>query len=81
MSNPIILRAQAARCFRLAKGAASPRLADELEALGRVFEQEALELEIYKRAACQGNSRVQHGGARRRPDHGSAGIFLPRSTA
>jgi hypothetical protein len=35
MSNPIILRAQAARRFRLAKGAASPRLADELEALGR----------------------------------------------
>jgi hypothetical protein len=46
MSNPIILRAQAARCFRLAKGAASPRLADELEALGRLFEQEALKLEI-----------------------------------
>jgi hypothetical protein len=36
---------QAARCFRLAEGVAGLRLVDELEALGRMFEREALELE------------------------------------
>jgi hypothetical protein len=45
MSDAIYLRAQAARCFRLAEGPASPRLADELQALGRAFEQEAIEIE------------------------------------
>ena len=40
------LLSQAERCFRLAGGAASPRLADELEALGRDFEQEAGRLEL-----------------------------------
>jgi hypothetical protein len=40
------LRVQAARCFRLAKGIAGPKLADELEALGRAFEQEAREVAV-----------------------------------
>ena len=46
MSRSIYLRVQAERCFRLASGPAGPRLADELEALGRAFEREATELEI-----------------------------------
>jgi hypothetical protein len=46
MSDAIYLRAEAARCFRLAKGPASLRLADELEALGRAFEREAKEVEV-----------------------------------
>ena len=46
MSDARYLRSQAARCFRLAGGAAGPRLADELEALGRDFEQEARRLEL-----------------------------------
>ena len=45
MSDAMYLRAEAARCFRLARGPASPRLADELEALGRAFEREAREVE------------------------------------
>ena len=45
MSNALSLRAEAARCFRLARGPASLRLADELDALGRAFEQEAREVE------------------------------------
>jgi hypothetical protein len=40
------LLVQAERCFRLARGAAGPRLADELEALGRAFEQEAIGHEV-----------------------------------
>lgn len=46
MSDAIYLHAQAERCFRLARGTAGPRLADELEALGRAFEREARELEV-----------------------------------
>jgi hypothetical protein len=48
MSDARYLLSQAERCFRLAGGAASPRLADELEALGRDFEQEARRLELAK---------------------------------
>jgi hypothetical protein len=46
MPDAIYLRVQAERCFRLARGFAGPRLADELEALGRAFEQQAIELEV-----------------------------------
>ena len=46
MSEASYLYIQAGRCFRLARGPASPRLADELEALGRAFEEEAKEIEI-----------------------------------
>jgi hypothetical protein len=46
MSDAMYLHAQAERCFRLARGPAGPRLADELEALGRAFEREARELEV-----------------------------------
>ena len=43
MSDARYLLSQAEQCFRLAAG---PRLADELEALGRDFEQEARRLEL-----------------------------------
>jgi hypothetical protein len=46
MSDAMYLHVQAERCFRLARGPAGPRLADELESLGRAFEQEARELEV-----------------------------------
>jgi hypothetical protein len=46
MSDAIRLSTQAKRCFRLARGIVGPKLADELEALGRAFEQEARELEL-----------------------------------
>ena len=46
MSDPMYLHIQAERCFRLARGSSGPRLADELEALGRAFEREARELEL-----------------------------------
>jgi hypothetical protein len=46
MSDARYLLSQAERCFRLAGGAAGRRLADELEALGRDFEQEARRLEL-----------------------------------
>ena len=36
---------QAERCFRLARGSAGLRLADELESLGHAFEREAREIE------------------------------------
>ena len=39
------LRGEAQRCFRLAQGIASFELADELEAIGRAFDNEADELE------------------------------------
>jgi hypothetical protein len=45
MLYPVHLRAQAERCFRLASGPAGSRLADEPEALGRVFEREARKAE------------------------------------
>jgi hypothetical protein len=56
MSNALYLRSEAARCFRLARGPASLRLADELEALGRTFEREAREVE----------ARLPHRAAQRR---------------
>jgi hypothetical protein len=61
MSNALYLRAEAARCFRLAKGPASLRLADELDALGRAFEQEAKEVEarLLHRSARRGTSTSQ----------------------
>src|SRR5205814_5686862 len=40
-----VLRVEAQRCFRLARGIASFELADELEAIGYAFESEARELE------------------------------------
>ena len=48
VTGPVLLAAgfQAERYFRLARGPAGPRLAGELEALGRAFEQEASELEL-----------------------------------
>ena len=45
MSKARYLHAQAERCFRLASHSAGLRIADELEALGRTFEQEARENE------------------------------------
>ncbi|MBV9018481.1 MAG: hypothetical protein JO058_22760 [Alphaproteobacteria bacterium] len=39
------LRAEAQRCFRLARGIASFELADELEAIGHAFQNEAEDLE------------------------------------
>ena len=45
MTDAMYLHVQAERCFRLARGPAGPRLADELEALGCAFEREASELE------------------------------------
>jgi hypothetical protein len=46
MSEAIQLLAHAERCFRLAKGAVGPRLAEELEGLGYALEREAREREI-----------------------------------
>jgi hypothetical protein len=46
MSEAKYLHIQAERCFRLASGPVSIRLADELEALGRAFKREARELEL-----------------------------------
>jgi len=45
--DPRKLRVDAQRCFRLARGPASRRLADELEAIGRAFEHEAREIECH----------------------------------
>jgi hypothetical protein len=45
MSQSAYLRAEADRCFRLARGMASLELFDELEAIGRAFEREAARLE------------------------------------
>ena len=62
MSYDFFLRAESARCFRLASGPASLRLADELEALGRAFEQEAREVEarLLRRPSQQSASLSQH---------------------
>ena len=62
MSDALYLRAEAARCFRLARGPASLRLADELDELGRAFEQEAREVEarLLHTSAQQGTSVSQH---------------------
>lgn len=45
VSQSAYLRAQAARCFRLAQGMASLELFDELEEIGRAYEREAARLE------------------------------------
>jgi hypothetical protein len=62
MSDALYLRVEAARCFRLARGPASLRLADELDALGRAFEQEAREVEarLLHTSAQQGTSVSEH---------------------
>jgi hypothetical protein len=62
MSDEVHLRAEAARCFRLAKGPVSSRLADELEALGRAFKREAREVEarLSHRSAHQSTRVNQH---------------------
>ena len=62
MSDSTRLRVQAERCFRLARGPASSRLADELEALGRAFEREARKAEasLLHRSAQQTTSPRQH---------------------
>ena len=43
MSEAIQLLAQAERCFRLAKGAVGPKLAEELEGIGHAFVRKARE--------------------------------------
>jgi hypothetical protein len=69
MSDAMYLRAQAARCFLLAEEAANSMLANELEELGRAFEQEAIEIEelLLRRSAHCGTSvsqtRRRGGGA------------------
>ena len=45
VSQSAYLRAQAARCFRLAQGMASLELFDELEEIGRAYEREAARIE------------------------------------
>lgn len=45
VSQPAYLRAQAARCFRLALGMASLEQFDELEEIGRAYEREAARIE------------------------------------
>ena len=62
MSDEVHLRAEAARCFRLAKGPVSSRLADELEALGRAFKREAREVEarLSHRSAHHSTRANQH---------------------
>ena len=55
------LRSEAERCFRLAQGIASFELADELEAIGRVFESEAEEFEAAPQPRWQrGDAVVEH---------------------
>lgn len=61
MSDSTHLRLEALRCFRLARGPSSARLADELEALGLAFEKEARDVEAGK---CTG--RVSDRGGRTR---------------
>lgn len=58
MSDAIYLRAEDARCFRLATGAMSPRLADELESLGRVFEREGRKIEVIVEHLPSRNARL-----------------------
>ncbi len=62
MSDATRLRVQAERCFRLARGPASARLAAELEELGRAFEQEAraVEARLLHRSAQQSTSVNQY---------------------
>jgi hypothetical protein len=42
--SAIELFIEAERCYRLARGIASPKLSDELEEIGREFEREARRL-------------------------------------
>lgn len=42
--SAIQLFIEAERCYRLARGIASPKLSDELEEIGREFEREARRL-------------------------------------
>jgi len=53
MEKAIYLYNQAERCFRLAKGAVGPRLADELETLGHDFEREARIIEVVEAAISE----------------------------
>ena len=52
------LRVEAQRCFRLARGIASVELADELEAIGRAFESEAVELETRGELSVETDGRA-----------------------
>src|SRR5215471_2425806 len=52
------LRTEAQRCYRLARGIASFELADELEAIGRAFESEAVELETRRVLSVQAAGRA-----------------------
>lgn len=52
--QPEELRAQAARCFRLAQGIAGVKLSDELEAIGRDFERQAQLIEAARPAELGG---------------------------
>ena len=62
MSDATRLRVRAEQCFRLASGGAGPKLAGELEALGRACEREAREVEasLLQRSAQQSTSLSQH---------------------
>jgi hypothetical protein len=62
MSDATRLRVQAERCFRLARGPASARLAAELEELGRAFEQaaRAVKARLLRRSAQQSTSVNQY---------------------
>ena len=52
------LRVEAQRCFRLARGIVSFELADELEAIGRAFESEAVELETRRVLSVEAAGRA-----------------------
>jgi hypothetical protein len=62
MSHATYLRVESARCFRLARGPAGPRLADELEALGRAFNKEAKEVEASTREPSGRRTEFSPGG-------------------
>jgi len=52
------LRTEAQRCYRLSRGIASFELADELDAIGRAFESEAVELETRRVLSVQAAGRA-----------------------
>ena len=60
MSEIEQLHNQAARCFRLAEGIAGLRLVEELKALGRMFEREAMELETSELRFDPGCDKLKH---------------------
>jgi hypothetical protein len=62
MSHATYLRVESARCFRLARGPAGPRLADEPEALGRAFNKEAKEVEASTREPSSRRTEFSPGG-------------------